>query len=263
MMLTEVKGLVIRTADLSESDRIITIFTDTLGVISAYANNSRSLKSRYMAAAQIFCYGSYMLYKRGDRFWVREVDLIESFFGLRSSIVKTALAAYFCELLCDVETNEADLPTLRLMLNALYAIEHDLAPLDRIKSAFELRLASQIGFMPDLGGCSECGRQDGVMYMDVMDGVALCAECREYAATERREEDILYTGEEHQRVILILTEGVADAMRYVIRTPIERVFSFRLKDEDAFSLYRATEQYLLNHLERGFDTLNFYKEVSK
>ena len=100
-MLFEVKGLVIRTVNLSESDRLITLFTDQYGLIVAYANNSRSLKSRYMSAAQLFCYGSYVLYKKGDRFWVREVELIENFFGLRASIEKTALASYLAEVLCD------------------------------------------------------------------------------------------------------------------------------------------------------------------
>lgn len=260
-MLIEVKGLVIRTTDLSESDRIITVFTDTLGVVSAYANNSRSLKSRYMAAAQMFCYGSYILYKKGERYWVREVELIESFFGLRSSIEKTALASYFCEVLCDTVTNEPDLPTLRLALNALYAVEHETAPRAMIRAAFEMRLAAQLGFMPDLDACAECGREDGEFYLDVMDGIALCSECREYVASEHRGEGTLYSGEGAHRLILILPEAVRDAMKYVMKCPAERLFSFRIPKESEPGFSLSAEQYLLNHLERGFDTLKFYKEV--
>ena len=44
-MQTEVRGLVIRTVDIRESDRLITIFTEEMGVVSAMARGARSLKS--------------------------------------------------------------------------------------------------------------------------------------------------------------------------------------------------------------------------
>ena len=260
-MLLDVKGVVIRAVNLSESDRIVTILTDRYGMISAYANNSRSLKSRHMAAAQLFCYGSYILYKKGERFWVREAELIESFFGLRDSVDRMALAAYLCEVLSDVMTNEADPETLRLTLNALYAIANGRAPLGKIKAAFEMRLAAQIGFMPDIDACSECGRGDGSFYLDIMDGIAVCPDCREYSASESHEQGMLYTGEENRRAILILSEAVRAAMRFVIHAPLERLLSYRIDDREQAAFELAAEQYLLNHLERGFETLKFYKDV--
>ena len=45
-MQTEVRGLVIRTVDIKETDRLITIFTEEMGVVSALARGARSLKSR-------------------------------------------------------------------------------------------------------------------------------------------------------------------------------------------------------------------------
>ena len=262
-MLLEVKGVVIRTVNLSESDRIITILTEQHGTISAYANNSRSLKSRYMAAAQLFCYGSYVLYKKGDRFWVREVELIESFFGLRDSVERMALAAYLCEVLSDVTTADADPETLRLALNCLYAIANGLAPIGKIKAVFEFRLAASIGFMPDLDGCAECGRENGVLYLDIMDGVTVCAECREYVATEQRQGDIIYSGEENRRAILILSEAVRATMRFVMSAPLERILAYRIADAEQAAFELAAEQYLLNHVEKGYDTLKFYKDVIK
>ena len=57
-MLTEVKGLVVRTVALSDNDKLLTLITEEQGKITAVANGSRVLKSRYLAAAQLFCYGS-------------------------------------------------------------------------------------------------------------------------------------------------------------------------------------------------------------
>ncbi len=262
-MLFEVKALVIRTVDLSESDRLITLFTDQYGLLTVYANNSRSLRSKYMSGAQLFCYASFVLYKKSERYWVREVELIENFFGLRASIEKTALASYLAEVLCDVITTEADPESLRLALNSLYAIEHDAAPLSKIKAAFELRLAAGIGFMPEITSCAGCGTKEGTLYLDVLDGVSACADCREYAAAEQMEDGVLYTGEELRRAILILPPGVRAAMQYIMQAPLSRLLAFRLREDDEALLSLSAEQYLLTHLDRGFETLRFYKDVTK
>ena len=64
----EVKGLVIRATDFKESDRIITIFTEEMGVVSATARGARSLKSRKMSSTMQFCYSSVILSKQKDYF---------------------------------------------------------------------------------------------------------------------------------------------------------------------------------------------------
>ena len=66
-MLTEVKGLVIRTVDIKETDRLITIFTEEKGAITALARGARSLKSQKMAATMQFCYSNFILYEQGDK----------------------------------------------------------------------------------------------------------------------------------------------------------------------------------------------------
>ena len=121
-MLTEVKGLVIRTVDLKESDRLLTIFTEEMGVVTALARGARTLKSRKMSSTMQFCYSSFVLTKRDDKYTVKDAELIESFFGIRDSIEGLALAAYIADVLSDVTTAESDRDLLRLSLNSLYAI---------------------------------------------------------------------------------------------------------------------------------------------
>ena len=122
MNLITVKGLVIKTVDIRESDRLITVFTEEMGIVTAMAKGARSLKSRQMSSTMQFCYSSFVLYRRDDNYWVREADLIESFFDIRRSIDGLALAAYIVEVLSDVAVAEADKDLLRLSLNSLYAI---------------------------------------------------------------------------------------------------------------------------------------------
>lgn len=258
-MLREVKGLVIRTTDLGESDRLLTIFTEEEGVVVARARGARSFKSRKMSATMQFCYSSFVLFKQQDKYHVREAELIESFFDIRSSIEALALAGYVAEVLDDVGVTLADKELLRLSLNTLYAISRGLYPLDKIKATFEIRCASVLGFMPDVAECSGCGERHGEFYFDIMAGAALCRECRRRA--ESRHETISEPHESH--IISILTEGARDAIVYSVHAPVERVFFFNVTDEDLYLLSRAAEEYLTNHLERSYKALKFYNEVKR
>ena len=121
-MVTEVSGLVLKSVNLGEADRLITVFTKEMGNVSALVKGARSLKNRNMTATQQFCYSSMILFKKGDKYWVRESNLIESFFGLRDSIEALGLAGYIVDVLADVTTAEAEGDLLRLALNSLYAI---------------------------------------------------------------------------------------------------------------------------------------------
>jgi DNA repair protein RecO (recombination protein O) len=255
----EVKGLVIRTTDIRESDRILTIFTEELGVISALASGARTLKSRKMSSTMQFCYSSFVLYGHGDKYWVREAELIESFYDIRNTIEGLALANYIAEVLSDVTVAEADRDLLRLSLNSLYAIGSGKYPIAQIKAAFEIRAASILGFMPDVLSCHICDGKRGDFFFDIMGGTVECAECRARLSESGAE----HPDPHESHILCILTEGAKAALGYCIYSPIERIFSFSISDEDMRLFARATEEYLVNQLGHGFRTLAFYNEVKR
>lgn len=258
-MLIEISGLVIKTVNLSDNDTLLTIFSAERGKITAVANGSRTLKSRYLAATQLFCYSSFVLHQRGERFWVREVSLIESFFDLRSELERTALASYFCDVNYDVvEENVKEPELLRLTLNALYAICQGKHDLPKIKASFEMRAVAVLGFCPILSHCANCGKNNGNFILDVMNGIILCEDCRSIADTVEVSVDEIRTA----RIICPLTEGALAAMRYVVTCPLERIFAFQIPASDMSCFEKAAEKYLLNQLERGFGTLDFYKQIA-
>ena len=257
-MLTEVTGLVLRSVNLGEADRLITVFTKEMGTVSALVKGARSLKNKNMSATQQFCYSGMVLYKKGDKYWVRESNLIESFFGLRDTIEGLSLAGYIVEVLSDVTTVEAEGDLLRLALNSLYAISEKKYPLVKIKSAFEIRASSIIGFMPEVLSCRDCRETHGDFFFDVMGGNVQCAACRKKAQLTRS--DVADDG--HRSIVKHLSEGAKTALGYLVHSPIERIFAFGISDEDMSLLERATEDYILNQLERSFKSLEFYKEVN-
>lgn len=256
-MVSAVKGLVLRTVDIKESDRLVTLYTEEMGIVSAMATGARSYKSRKMSGTLQFCYSDFILYGKGDKLYIREASLIESFFEIRDSIEGLALAGYVTEVLSAVGTAEGDRELLRVALNTLYAVAKGKHELDKIKGAFEIRVAALLGFMPEILACHSCGRREGEFFFDIMAGAVECAEC--HKLSEARHETL--TDEHESHILAPLSAGARTALAYCVYSPPEKLLSFTLLPEDLHLFRSAAEKYLLNHLERGFKTLDFYNEV--
>ncbi len=256
-MTTEVRGLVIRNVDIKETDRLVTIFTEEHGRLTALARGARSLKSRKLAATMQFCYGRYVLYGQGDKLWVKEAELIENFFDIGKSIEGLALANYIAEVLSVVTVAEADKNLLRLSLNSLYAISKGLHSMEKIKAAFEIRALSILGFMPNIISCHICDEKSGDFFFDIMGGIIECRACHDKHAVSHTD----HPDPHESHIICILSEGAKIALGYCIHSPLERIFSFNISDADMHLFSRAAEEYLLNQLEHGFKSLEFYKSV--
>jgi DNA repair protein RecO (recombination protein O) len=256
-MTTEVRGLIIRTVDIKETDRLVTIFTEEQGAVTALARGARSLKSRKLAATMQFCYGRYILYKQGDKYQIKEAELIENFFDIRQSIEGLALANYICEVLSDVTVAEAERDLLRLSLNSLYAISKNMYSVEKIKAVFEIRAVSILGFMPDVLSCNNCGEKHGDFFFDIMGGIIECRACHE----KREKMHIEHSDPHETHILCILSEGAKTALGYAIHSPLERVFAFNISEEDMRLFSRATEEYILNQLGHSFKSLEFYKSV--
>ena len=256
-MTTEVRGLIIRTVDIKETDRLVTIFTEEHGTMTALARGARSLKSRKLAATMQFCYGKYILYGQGDKLWIKEAELIENFFDIRQSIEGLALANYICEVLSDVTVAEADRDLLRLSLNSLYAISKGKYSVQKIKAGFEIRAVSILGFMPNLLSCHICDEKNGDFFFDIMSGIIECRACHQKRADGRIE----HSDPHESHIICILSEGAKIALGYCIYAPHERLFAFNVSDEDMRLFSRAAEEYILNQLGHSYKSLEFYKSL--
>ena len=266
-MLKTVKGVVLREVDIGDYDKMLTVLTAEQGRISIFANGVKRLKSPHFVATQLYTYSEFTLYGSRDKYYIRECSKIESFFGLRDTLESLSLAAYIAEIACDVSLEEqAEDMLLRLVLNSFFCISQKSKPLDLIKAAFELRVLGEIGFMPDLVGCADCGKSDlATYYFDVEGGTFRCDECFhraepafEAAQGRQNENEGIYS---NSRLIIPLSNSVFTAMRYVLYCKPERLFAFELKDEARNEFYSVCEKYLITRLERNFASLDFYKSI--
>ncbi len=261
-MLQSIPGLVIGESVYGEGLICLTVLTAKKGKITVFTKYSKSSKSKNLAAAQLLCYSEFVLYEKKDVYWLKEASIIEFFFNIRKDIGSNLFAYYIIDVaraVCVENSDESEM--LSLTLNTLYMIsKENKKKSDRlIRAAFEIRCAVICGFTPELSGCADCGRTDfsgSRLYLDIMNGVLRCSGCLDKAQDTPEKYD---TGT--STLLLAVEPEVLEALRYVTGCDPKRIFSFSLSEKAEAELSVIAEKYLLNHLERGFESLNIYKTI--
>ena len=241
---TVIRGIVLRSVDTKESDKILTVLTAQRGRIAVVAKGARSRRSRVTAAAQLLAYSELTLSESHGWQYLTEGSPIALFDGVKSDITLLALASYFAELTESVAYEETESgAVLSLLLNALYALGDLKKPPALVKAAFELKLMALIGFEPLADACAFCGVRDPAQpVFDIRNGVIRCKTCG--------------GGE---GFAMPLAPGSLAAFRRVLYGDPKRLYSFTLAEEDLRRFADAAEAYVHTTLERGFKTLDFYK----
>ena len=254
-------GLVLREVAYGENDKLLTVLTADEGKIFLTAKGARSSRSKVGALCRLFCYANIEYYEKNGRRWLSGGSVNNSFYDISSDLEGMALAAYVAEVADEItgEGVEAE-DILRMTLNTLYAIEKKLRPYEQIKAVYELSAVYFSGLYPDLSGCAVCHRTEmGDMWLDVMNGRLVCEECQHSRSARLGGAEV--DAYETRNILVPIDSSALAAMRYVLSSPIQRVFSFSLEGESLKRFSKAAETYLLNHLERDFDTLHFYRSV--
>lgn len=239
-------GLVLKETRYKESDRILTILTPGLGVISASAQSSLRLKSKLFSACGLFCYSEFTLVPGRNMYTVREASVKNVFHGISSSIEGMSLAMYLAEMAAALTpTGQEAERELRLLLNCLYMISEHKADLRAIKAVFELRTMSECGFLPQLVCCRDCSTYEGdAFYLDAQEGYLLCADCAAKAGKTCN-----------------LDGGALFALRHICLVEDKKIFSFRISVGSLTKLAAVAEQYALTHLDKPLKSYDFLKTV--
>ena len=131
----------------------------------------------------------------------------------------------------------------------MFELEKENADCDIIKAVFELRIASMLGFLPDLRACRGCGEYlKDTMYFSFDNSSLICGDC------EKSERNI---GE----ILTEISHDLLYTLRYVVYSPVEKLYKFTLKGKTRRDFSDFSERYLLKQLDRGFKTLDYYKNI--
>ena len=145
----EITGIVLKAVPVLEMDKRITVLTKERGKISAFARGAKKPGSRFMAATNPFCYGTFRLYEGKTAYNLSEVRIAEYFENLREDFEGAFYGMYFCDV-ADYYTREnADcMDYMKLVYQSLRALLIPAIPRKLVRYIYELKAMVYSGECP-------------------------------------------------------------------------------------------------------------------
>lgn len=255
-------ALVLKTANMNDNDKLVTFFSPEYGRLTAIGKGVRSHKHKDFAALQPFCFVNVTLSsKQGGLYTVSSSSVANSFFDLRSDVLKVSFASYYMDVVADIAQEiVGNEEYFSFLLNTLYltekvpqkADEADIVlALKKLKAIFEIKTACVMGVMPELGRCICCGRDKKISYFSCEEGGVVCEDCiGRYSGSER--------------LPVAITDMDIKIIKYIIDCDNRSVFGFSITEELLNSVCAISERYLTAQTETFYKSLSFlHKMISE
>ncbi|MDD4188904.1 MAG: DNA repair protein RecO [Eubacteriales bacterium] len=246
MPLMKTGGIVIKTVNTGESDKIITILSGEHGKLQASARASRRPKSRLFAGTQFLCYSDFVLYKGRSLATINSCEPTETFYEIRNDIVRLTYASYMVDLILDsIQEEQPSEKILKLFLNTLHILAKTDKTPELVCRIFELRFLAELGFAPAADFCGVCGRDlEGEYSFSFKNECVLCSEC---TSCENGDSRIL--------------PGTLKALRHILYSKPDNLFRFELDPKVLNELGKVCDRFLREKLEKDYKKLQFLKTL--
>lgn len=239
-------GMVLKTAPAGEYDRRIVLLTREQGKVTAFVRGARRPKSALQAATDLFCFGKFEAYEGREAFTVVKAEISNYFRELYGDLDKTYYGCYFLEVAeyftqpYQAEEGRQQLKLLYQTLRALSvpSLEHRL-----VRRIYELKTLTLYGVRPNVFSCVQCGKKEDLHWFSLRERGVLCDACRKKQAACPVNAAALYT------------------LQYIITTPVEKLYTFRVTREVYEMISRILEPYFGLYVDREFRTLPFLADT--
>lgn len=191
--LLRTKGIVLRSVDFGESDRIITLYSLDVGQLTVIAKGAKRSKKRFVNKLEEFSLLdiTYRPARQGDRLhFLSEAELKDAFLSLRTHWQRYSVAMLVCELVLRF-TGEHD-PDRRIFFLLHWALEslyRGSSPVP-VLVFFLLHLLGTCGYHPCLDSCAICScppEKSGQRHFVLQPGkgTLICSRCRNDVGSSR------------------------------------------------------------------------------
>ena len=232
MAVYKSKGIVLRSIRYGEADRILDLYTQDIGLVSAIAKGIRRTKSRFGARLEPLSCVDFVAYQGRTLHTVTQAETLRSFHDVREDLTRFEAAAGMVRTVRALSGgDEADRRIFNLLYHALDALEARETGFGMVEAAFGLKLSMLAGYAPQLDSCMGCQgvpeESGGQIYYAPNLGGVLCAECRTQSADT-----------------FPIPPDVLERLRVLIRNPIRDVPTDELLGE---SVRRVVRSHVMAH----------------
>jgi len=176
-------AVVLRVVDFSETSLVATLFTESLGKISAMAKGARRPKGPFESALDLLAVCRIVfIHKTSDALdLLTEAKLERRFRSATRDLSRLYAGYYVAELLHDLtDTGDPHPDLFQAADKTLYDLDHGEG-VSPIVLHFELTALRVLGLLPSLDMCVGCGAEVAVVKrvaFGLLAGGVLCTQCR-------------------------------------------------------------------------------------
>ena len=171
-------AVVLRSWKLGESDRILSLMTQSNGKVRCVAKGARKTRSKFGAQVDPTNHIQVQLYRgKGELDTLTQVESIDRFPVLREDLELFARASSMLEAVEVVaQDREPNAGLYTMLARALHTVTESESHL--VVAGFFVKLLSMEGLAPSIDICVGCGTSSDLTHFSVADGGASCGGCR-------------------------------------------------------------------------------------
>ena len=245
MAAIKVTGVVVRAVNYRDYDRILTLFTRERGSITVSARGVRRINARWRAGCQLFSVGEYLLYERGARYYLSQVDVSESFYELRNNPQALMHATFIMNVMeAGIVPEEPNEPLYALLMRAFALYCHLDTDVCRITDYVLVHAMRILGFGLQLDGCVRCHAGYHTLF-SVSAGGVVCSVCKGYFSDARP-----------------LPPGLLDALKVLAEARAQDLSAMPVHPAIFKKLLPLLVSYTQYHLDRVFKSASLLNVFS-
>ncbi|MEH7391709.1 DNA repair protein RecO [Bacillus sp. JJ1474] len=178
-MLEKCEGIIIRTTNYGETNKIVTLFTREWGKIGVMARGAKKPSSRLAAVTQPFTYGYFLVQRSSGLGSLQQGEMISSMRSIREDIFLTAYASYIVDLTDKGTDDRKPNPYLFELVYQSLNLVNEGFDAEIIVNIFEMKMLNTFGLYPVLNQCTVCSSTDGHFSFSIREGGLICHRCLE------------------------------------------------------------------------------------
>ena len=185
-MTEKVNGITVFTVNYKESDKILTLFTLEKGKIAANARGVRRVNAKSRQIGEPFCFAEIMLAEKAGRHTVAEVEVIDTFYPIRTDVKKYYAGSCALEF-TNAFTQEGlvDTEYFVRLLDFLKDLAYGDGDPKTLLAKFLFDAINGGGYGLRLAGCGRCGEEiKERVFLSLKEGYCVCDGCRKTGERE-------------------------------------------------------------------------------
>lgn len=247
-MLYRTEGVVLKSIEYGDADKIVTIYTKKYGKIQAIAKGVRKTKSKFGSSLEILTYAIFLFYKGKNIDIISQTEILESFFTASKEIVKFAFASNCAEVVNKISgEGEVNLSIFFLLKEVLHYLKEAKDP-KLLTLSFKWQVLAILGYKPSFGRCCICNSKiedQKEMFFNIDEGGVICNKCLS----------------KNKRGCIQVSLYFIKLGRKLLITPLSVISKATIPDVRIRELEKVTDLYLAYYSDQSFKTDTFLKSL--